>query len=327
MPARVTIEATVWSDSRYHVLAQSLGCTHYEAIGRMAAIWGECADRETDRFASVFVSVHLGCKPEDAIHALVQANLGEDMGDGVVRIRGCRNRTEWLAKKRANGALGGRPRKQAKSKTKSVAKTRKPSSDVRFSETKPNPDLGYDFNNPIAPAPAPAPASSLREPSAGTHTPARDMGESESNDAPADRYAEIYRLWCARGQRAVDEANANPERRSKLTWSPLPEYNLRHRIAEALNHTECLGLSHAQIAHGLEMLVAEGLAKPVDDPDPFRWLRECWDGKRLATAIAIPSAEAARARASPSERRPKKQQESDRERAKRLAALASGGAR
>lgn len=47
MGAAVRIESSAWSDSRFRLLARALGCDWHSAIGRMAAVWAECTDRET----------------------------------------------------------------------------------------------------------------------------------------------------------------------------------------------------------------------------------------------------------------------------------------
>lgn len=152
----------MWSDSRFAVLAQLLGVDRYSAIGRMAAVWGECADQETDRLESVFLAVHLGCDSATAVTALARARLGEDLGEGLVRIRGCAGRTDWLAAKRANGRRGGRPPKQATGQA-----NRKPNDNREQTEAKPRAQSrvteSEPWNNPPAPAPAPAKDSTNRE--------------------------------------------------------------------------------------------------------------------------------------------------------------------
>lgn len=112
------------------------------------------------------------------------------------------------------------------------------------------------------------------------------MGDtSPRSDPPADRFAGLYRLWVDRGKREFPD------------WKPQGEIGVRHRIAEALNHPECQGMSNAQIAHALDMQIITAVAhRDADHPDPMRWYREAWNGPRLATFEAIPDAVAARAR-------------------------------
>lgn len=115
MSVRVSIEASVWSDARYDVLAEALDIDRYSAVGRMAAVWAMCTHRETDRLKATFVGALLGVGPARAGEVLDDAELGEVTDDGQIRIRGCGGRTEWLSEKRDTKRKGGRARaKRAK---------------------------------------------------------------------------------------------------------------------------------------------------------------------------------------------------------------------
>ena len=109
--ARVTVDAAVFTDSRFDVLARELRTTRDSAVMRMIRVWVNCTDRETDRFSPRFLSPLLRCKADQVVAALCEsAQLGEALDDGTVRIRGCAGRTDWLAKKRATAEAGGEAR-------------------------------------------------------------------------------------------------------------------------------------------------------------------------------------------------------------------------
>jgi hypothetical protein len=110
MPARVSIDAKAWGDVRFDVLARELGVDRYSAIGRMAAIWGECTDRETQHLPASVIAMHLGCARGDVVEILCHAaELAEDTPDGI-RLRGAGGRIEWLGDRRARASAGGKAR-------------------------------------------------------------------------------------------------------------------------------------------------------------------------------------------------------------------------
>jgi hypothetical protein len=101
--ANVTIHHSAWSDSRYDVLASCIGLDKYAVIGRMARLWSECTDLETDTPAEYIV---IGCIGSDlACEALIKSGLAEKTASGI-RIKGCHERIGWLKKKRASGKAG-----------------------------------------------------------------------------------------------------------------------------------------------------------------------------------------------------------------------------
>jgi len=104
----VTLHHSVWSDVRYQVLARQLGLVdHYAVIGRMAQLWSECTDRQTDTPPMAVVLGCLGISDErQAVTALVASDLAQVIGDQI-RIKGCQGRIDWIQKKRASGRAGG----------------------------------------------------------------------------------------------------------------------------------------------------------------------------------------------------------------------------
>ena len=110
MPARASIEARAWGDVRFDVLARELGVDKYSALGRMAALWGECTERDIYYLPLAVVALYLGCSQDRVVPALCDtALLGEDTPDGI-RIFGTEGKIEWLAKERARARKGGAAR-------------------------------------------------------------------------------------------------------------------------------------------------------------------------------------------------------------------------
>ena len=86
---RVTVEASVFIDPRFDVLAAELQCSRDSALVRMMRIWLQCTERERDRFPARLMGHLLQCEPARAARALCRAELGERAGRGQIRIRGC----------------------------------------------------------------------------------------------------------------------------------------------------------------------------------------------------------------------------------------------
>ena len=110
MPATVNIEAKVWGDVRFRVLAKALGCDIYSAVGRMAALWGECTERDSYYLPPDLVAMYLDIEVADVDSVLChRAGLAEATPEGI-RLRGTEGRTEWLAKNRRRASAGGEAR-------------------------------------------------------------------------------------------------------------------------------------------------------------------------------------------------------------------------
>src|SRR5712692_3799333 len=101
--ARVNVEQKALTDSRMGILGKLLGGDHRLAIGYMVYVWNECTERNiytlTDR---ELISLSGNA---DFPKLLIESGLGERNGEGV-RIRGTKDRIEWLATKRANAKKG-----------------------------------------------------------------------------------------------------------------------------------------------------------------------------------------------------------------------------
>lgn len=147
MSASVRIEDEAFSDSRYAVLARSLGLADVDhAIGKMARVWRQCTLEHRYSLPQTDVQALLG---DGGVEALVTARLGELTNDGLVRICGTRGRIEWLAKLKAGGRKGGKSRaSKAKRDKKGRLATSRPS---LVEASHPSPGL----SSPPVPAPVP----------------------------------------------------------------------------------------------------------------------------------------------------------------------------
>lgn len=101
------------NDGRFKLLGKLLGTNHFDAKGRMIDVWEWCTDRETYFISEALLNA-IG-ERDDFADCLVAADLAEKTEQGV-RVKGTEGRIEWLAAKRANGRLGGRPKEEDEEK-------------------------------------------------------------------------------------------------------------------------------------------------------------------------------------------------------------------
>jgi len=140
--ARVSVDQSALTDSRYEVLARLAGwANRHEALGRMVLVWNECQERGAYILKGATLDALLGCS--EAGELLIGSALAKRIGAGRFYVKGTKGRIEWLAKKREaareNGKAGGRPPKPKTNQDRLPAVT------------------------PPAPAPAPAPAHQKEE--------------------------------------------------------------------------------------------------------------------------------------------------------------------
>ena len=162
--SRVNVDAEVWGDPRFEVLARLAGYRNrHEAIGRMAAVWLQNTMRGSHVLSVELLSSLLDVPVDDVVHVLESAELGERVHTGV-RVRGCDGRTDWYQARVSSGREGG------------VISGRS-----RRSKREANANGLASKTNPPAPAPAPA-----QDPE----------GEARSRQiAQADRGNLANRLW------------------------------------------------------------------------------------------------------------------------------------
>ena len=103
MAASVRVEGNALNDPRLEELARVLGCTKYEALGRMVHLWSRCTDRHSYYATGTEIR---GCLGPDGESALLACDLAEATPDGIY-IKGTEGRIEWLAKRRAAASAGG----------------------------------------------------------------------------------------------------------------------------------------------------------------------------------------------------------------------------
>lgn len=140
LSTRVTIDAEVWTDPRFDVLAHRLGIDKPAVVGRMAALWGACTLKCAYSLPVPVVATVLACPYDEVVEILVASGLGEDLGDGLVRLCGTEGRIEWLQRKRNAGKKGG-SRSKPKAQPKQIESTpaSKPKAQPKQTRSKPKP--------------------------------------------------------------------------------------------------------------------------------------------------------------------------------------------
>lgn len=233
--ANATVHYSVWSDQRYELLAMHLSVTRFDAIGRMALLWSECTDRETDVPPEWIVNACLGTKTGGG-EILERSGLAEKVAEGY-RIRGCRERIEWLAKKRLAAKKGGQ--NSAKSRQ---AKVKQPKASLKHR-------AGSCSTDGQAPVQASVQAPLEHQPTdaqpSGTQV-LRDSGTQESNNSGTqkaasspsaldffhERFKQAYGTapdWKGKNAKLIHElagAHGNDEviRRTKILFDSPPDW-------------------------------------------------------------------------------------------------------
>ena len=96
--ASVSIEFTAFTDPRYRILADISNQSRFDAMGRMAAIWAYCIDKNRSVLSEPFIDALAETKGFSGW--MIKADLAERIeGDGI-RIKGTEGRIEYLAKAR-----------------------------------------------------------------------------------------------------------------------------------------------------------------------------------------------------------------------------------
>lgn len=190
--SRVNVDAQALLDSRFARLAYAMDFADADhAIGKMVRLWMECTLRETEELHEAEIGFAWQCASNVAAKALEQSGLGEiveSKSDGVVvRIKGCKGRTDWLAAKRKAGAKGGK--KSGKARKVKVEAKRISASDSAEANPK------HATNTP-APAPAPALAPANNPPSPpGGELPGWSKLRAKQRSTLSRHLPECRRLW------------------------------------------------------------------------------------------------------------------------------------
>lgn len=124
--APVRLETSVWSDTRFDRLARMSGRTRFDCVGRMALVWAEGTNRETDVLHADELEIIF--ESAEALDWLIAVGLAVDAGNDSAKLSGG-DRLSWLGKKRKvakeNGKKGGRPATNVGTKPKPTSVTKK----------------------------------------------------------------------------------------------------------------------------------------------------------------------------------------------------------
>jgi hypothetical protein len=104
-PADVTLEASLWSDPRFALVASVAKVDVFSARARVARVWSACTDRESTTLPEKHVD--LFAELAGFGRAMVAAELADETPDGLY-IRGTQGRIDWLKDVRSRAAAGGR---------------------------------------------------------------------------------------------------------------------------------------------------------------------------------------------------------------------------
>jgi len=127
MSAPVTLQTSVWTDTRFDRLAKMASITRDDAVAKMARLWAEATNRETD--VGLVLDIQIVFGDENAAGWVVNSELAEwGSDDEHIRYSGG-DRLLWLARKRknarSNGKRGGRPRLPKETQTKPTLVTKR----------------------------------------------------------------------------------------------------------------------------------------------------------------------------------------------------------
>jgi hypothetical protein len=157
--ARVNVDESVQSDSRWKLLARDLGAKVQHVWGEALAVWFACYARRSAVVSAEEIDMAAG--RDGFAQALCKRGLADETPDGV-RVRGVEERIGYLMSAAENGRLGGLARRRKETET-----------------TKGNGSL----QAPLSLPPALSPALSL-SPDQKTNTRARTEGSSPELPLP-----------------------------------------------------------------------------------------------------------------------------------------------
>lgn len=275
MTASVTIDRKAWGDVRFAVLAKFMGVDDPDvALVKMGRIWGYCTEEETKIVPVEFLEAILGIPADRVAADLERSKLGDDLGDGTVRIRGCKGRTEWLAQKREAGKKGGEASAQARGKHKPSTSQAPPKQTASRRQAKGNPSSTATSSGSKEPDPPPSPSGGVL----GDGSPRRKRKRSTPSDEDIVRSLEVPLGWDLNTTRAVvlKWARYRRGRKQPLTAPSYVELVKQHPTLESLsaavNHSIASGY---QGCHAPPK--AKGRGTSVDDQtlaDVAREIRE-----------------------------------------------------
>lgn len=150
---RVNMDSSIVSDPRFKLVAQALKVKWTEVIGSCFLVWLACYDRRSTCLRKV--EADLAAEISGFSKALIDENLADEMGDGVVRIHGVEERIKFLLKQAESGAKGGKSKGKKQTPTRKQAPAQAPAYQSAQANTpSPSPDLTPDLDPSHTPSDA-----------------------------------------------------------------------------------------------------------------------------------------------------------------------------
>lgn len=203
--ATVGVEFTVYGDGRYKVLGKLTGTDHWAAIARVSSIWMQCIERNTYHLKKSLIDALM--EIDGFANAMIEAELAEDAGEGIVRIKGTRGRIEYLEEARKRQKLAT---DAAKAKRDAERKKRElgPQGDLFGDES---PKLDPTLDPKLDPKSDPPLESSSASASVSSSVSDSDLKTGKQENKPRESQA-------PRRGKSKSSGSADPEigRRAKL---------------------------------------------------------------------------------------------------------------
>ena len=105
---RVNVDSSVFTDSRFRLLAKHLGINQYEALGRCVALWMTCYDRRSKCLTTA--EADASADMDGFANALILVGLAtrDECAQDVIEVHGVDARIDFLRAQSARGRRGGK---------------------------------------------------------------------------------------------------------------------------------------------------------------------------------------------------------------------------
>jgi len=298
--ARMSIDDKLLRDPRVLRLARALGWSRRETVGALLDVFAVAYDRERDVLPSA--DIDIAAEREGFADLMFEVDLAEQVR-GRVRIKGAKERIEYLVSKSNAGRIGGiksgeSRRKSAKQKTNDREARRNPPDPVPDLPPDPVPDQISDpppARDPAVPDPVPhsAPPSVP-----AVSQPAPERGDIAGTQQPMQPRGEAPMLW-----RELELARTRAGKKLGLEILPLPvgdrgERDLADLFAAARSRgPDAVETLVRQVRHAIAMAASETIAGERDpewftgavfSPNNFRRLVAKQPAKPAAPTPARP---------------------------------------
>lgn len=209
--ARMSIDDAVGRDPRITMLAELVGWSRYETVGRLVCdVWPITYDQMTHLVSERVIDAAAGRK--GFAEAMVEVGLARRDRSGKVAISGAKERIKYLADKSASGREGGlKSAETRRNKTKQTSSTAGSTSQASRNPPDPVPDP----SPVLVPDPSPSPVPDAE---------AEAEAEAAAAAAPVERVRVLMPLWPSG---AFDQTN--PSHRGMLAeavWRALSDARL-----------------------------------------------------------------------------------------------------